>query len=146
MKSALTRKTIGWQEVIFLTLRGSCIYCFWSIFRVLAIRSYVISHSMIVLASSKSFILNSFMTCFFNNSNSLRYFDIRRRSFLYISTIISFFSYFIMRIHVSVSVKIKLIFQKNFIIVLFQSFHACFNLYKLFNILQINHSWPDNNS
>lgn len=35
-------------------------------------------------------------------------------------------------------VRVKLIFLKNLVIILFQSFFAYFNLYKLFIILQTN--------
>lgn len=141
VEPVLTSRTVGWQEVIFLVFRGSCIYLFWSIFMVPTVRSRVISYLMIVLTFFKSFILNSFISWSFNHFNTLRFFDLKIRSSTYATIIISFSSYLIVKIHLSVLVGIKLIFWKNLIIFLFHNLFAWFNLYKLFSIFQTSPSW-----
>lgn len=135
-------KTVGWNKVILLDFQKSHIYLFWLIFKLPATMSWVISHSIIVLASLRFFILNLFMSWSFSYSNTLRLFDPKTRLFIYIIIIISSLFYLMIRMQAFTLVGIKLIFWKNLVIILFQSFPACVKLYKVFNILQTSPSQP----
>ena len=119
VEPVLTKRIVRWHEVILLDSRKSCMYLLWSILRVPTARSWVISHPMIVLTSSRSFILNSLMSWSFKHSNALRLFDLRTRLSIYIFTIMSSFFHLMVRMYISVLVRVKPIFRKNLINVLF---------------------------
>lgn len=135
IKPAFIGRMVGWHEVISLDSKRSCMYLFWSIFRVLAKRSQIIFHLMIVVTSSRSFILNSFISWSFNHSNALTFFTSRMRLFMYTLTIMSSSFLWIIKMYASTLVGIKAILWKNLMSVLFQSLSAYFNLYRLFSIL-----------
>lgn len=133
---------MGWQKVISLDSKKSYIYLFLSIFRVLTVKSQVISYSIIVLTSTIFFMLNFLMSWFFSYCNTLKFLDLKARLSMYISTIISVSFYLIVGIQVFALVEMKPIFWKNLVIVLFQNVSIYFNSYKLFNILQVSFFWP----
>lgn len=104
-------------------------YLFWSIFRFPAKKSQAISHLMIILASPMFFRLNFFISWFFSYFNLLVLFDLKTRLFIYTLMIIIISFPIVIRIYVSVLVRVKRILLKNLISVLFQSFVASFNQY-----------------
>ena len=55
---------------------------------------------------------------------------------MYTSMIMSFFSHLRIRMYTLALIEVKPIFQKNLVIILFQSLLAYFKLYRLFSILQ----------
>lgn len=74
---------------------------------------------MIILISSKFFMLNFFMTKFFYYFNALRLFNPRIKLFMYIFIIMSFFFYLIIKIDLFAFVEVKPISQLNLMIILF---------------------------
>ena len=103
---------------------------------------WVISHPIIILATPKSFILNSLISLFFSHFQASRLLEPRARPLTYILTMISFHFHWMVRLHTSELGEMKLILLKNLVIILFQSFPACFRPYRLFKILQTIPSWP----
>lgn len=128
---------MAWSH--FLNSKKSCMYPFWSILKIYFLQ--VISHLMIVLAFLKAFILNFFISWSFYYFNTCELWDLRIKSFIYMPIIMNFLFHFMVKMYVFALMKVKPIFQKNLVIVLFQSLSTCFNSYKFFNILYTSLFW-----